>query len=247
MKDQLRAQLKEFFKVEFADKILSAMREGHNLDSFNVNPFIISALPIGIFGEASSENIAKILLFPRVLGTSVTTKFGDKMQKLCIEYLGANASSTPGMDIEFIDKTTKKQIMMQLKAGPNTLNSGDVQPIIEKFQSAFRLLRQNRAKKMPIFSIGIIYGTISEISGHYKKINNFSIGVQPTIPIFIGKDFWHRLTGDSDFYTKIIKIFLELFEEEKYSDLFENDLKRLSKEIEKKYFTKGKFDIKKIT
>lgn len=41
--------------------------------------------------------------------------------------------------------------------------------------------------------VGVIYGESSELSSHYKKINE-------KYPVIIGKDFWHRLTGKEDFF-----------------------------------------------
>ena len=135
---------------------------------------------------------------------------------------------------------------MQLKAGPNTINKGDVEPIVREMNNAYRLLVQNRAgDRLPTFAIGITYGSLQEISGHYKKISLSSVGGQMNIPIYIGKDFWHRLTGDENFYIDMVGLFVTLFEQEDYSDLLEQDLSKLAKQIEEKYFTDGKFDISK--
>ena len=99
---------------------------------------------------------------------------------------------------------------------------------------------------MPIFAVGITYGSIGEISGNYKKIALSTVGVQAKIPILVGKDFWHRLTGQEAFYRELINLFIELFKEEDYSDLLETDLQSLSKQIEERYFTRGKFDPNKL-
>ncbi len=246
MTEELRQQIKQFLKEEFADVIKKKLVAGHKLSSFNVNPFVITALSSGVLGEANSANIAKSLLYPRVFGTSINTNFGDKMQKLCTTYLDADASSTNGMDIEFNDRFEDQRVIMQLKAGPNTINSGDVDPIIEEMASAYRLLRQNRIAIMPTFAIGIAYGTIEDVSGHYKKIAASSVGGQMNIPLYVGQDFWHRLTGESDFYINMIKILVEVFEEEDCSELLESDIYNLAQEIEAKYFTDGEFDLNKI-
>jgi hypothetical protein len=150
------------------------------------------------------------------------------------------------MDIELEDKIAKQPIVLQLKAGPNNINSGDVQPMVEKMNSAYRLLRQNGSANIPTFALGVLYGTYADISGHYKKIESSSVGGQLKIPIFVGKDFWQLLTGDENFYSELIGIFVQLFEQEDYSELFEKDLKNLAVEIEEKYFTNGKLDPGKV-
>lgn len=242
----LKESLKKFFEEEFASLIVKKLQEGHSLRKFRVNPFILTALSSGVFGEQSSINMAKALLYPRVFGTSISTTFGDKMQKLCVKFLGASASGTPGMDIEFDDKTEGQRITMQLKAGPNTINSGDVKPILEDMNKAYRLLQQNRISTMPTFAIGITYGSMMEISGHYKKLQASPVGAQQNVKIYIGQDFWHRLTGVPTFYNEMIAIFVDLFEKEDYSILLNEDLSCLAEEIEVKYFSNGKIDMSKF-
>lgn len=246
MTPELKRNLKLFFKEEFADKIQEKLATGHSLSSFKVNPLVLTALSSGVFGEQTPLNMAKALLYPRVFGTSISTTFGDRMQTMCVKFLGAQASATPGMDIEFDDQTETQRVIMQLKAGPNTINSGDVTPIVQEMNTAYRLLQQNRVQEMPTFAIGITYGDISEISGHYRNVTNQTVGAQVSIPIYIGQNFWHRLTGNSNFYLEMISLFIELFEEKNYSDLLNADLNNLADEIGGRYFTDGTFDVSKI-
>lgn len=245
MEAELRADTKKFFKEEFANILLENLTNGHSLSSLTVNPFLITALSRGILGEVTPLNMAKSLLYPRVFGTSISTTLGNKLQKFCI-HLGARASGIPGMDIEFEDKVDPRTLSMQLKAGPNTINSKDVQPMVAEMNSAYRLLRTNGSPSIPIFAVGIYYGAHADISANYRRIESSSVGSQLNIPIIVGKDFWHRLTGDENFYTDLISVFVELFEQEDYSKLFDEDLKNLAKEISDKYFVEGKFDLGKI-
>ncbi|MBI2551609.1 restriction endonuclease [Candidatus Uhrbacteria bacterium] len=242
MDNQTALALRGFFDDEFSDLISEKLEKGHSLSKFKVNPFTLIALASGVLGEATPENMAKALLYPHVFGTSVTTTFGDKMQKLCILHLGAQASSTPGMDIEFVDKVDGKKILLQLKSGPNTINAGDVAPILEDFRSAHRLLLQNRASDLPVFAIGVVYGRKEMLSGHYRKILAQNVGGQMEIPVYIGKDFWWRMTGEEGFYESMIRIFVEVFGEKNFQALLEDDLKRLSSEINGSYFKDAKLD-----
>ncbi len=246
MTSELKTQVEWYFKKEFVDALLEKLVEGHSLASFNVNPFLITALSKGVLGETTPGNMAKSLLYPRVFGTSLSTTFGDKFQKFCIHVMGAEASGTPGMDLQFQDKVDNRLLLMQAKSGPNTINSGDVQPIVNDMNSAYRLLVQNRTTNLPTFAIGVFYGTHADISGHYKKIEASSVGAQLNIPILVGKEFWHRLSGDENFYANLIATFCELFEKADYRALFEADINNLAKELEKKYFTNGTFDVSKI-
>ena len=87
------------------------------------------------FGNSDPEILAKVLIYPRVLGTSITTTFGNQKQAYCGSVLSGHGSLVNGMDIEFIDC----------------------------------------------------------IDGKKKKTDK-------DFPVYIGRDFWHRLTGDEDFY-----------------------------------------------
>lgn len=243
MEEEQKQQIKNFLKDEFVRPIREKIEKGIKLKDFTINPFISISLSSGMCGSLSCENIAKALLYPRVFGTSISTTFGDKMQKLCTNYLGAVASGINGMDIEFEDKKEPQKVVAQLKAGPNTINSGDVKPIVEDMRAASRLLRQNRTQEMPTFAVCISYGEISDISSHYKNIAKEEIGGQINTPIYIGKDFWHRLTGNENFYNELLTLFIEAFEEEDCSEIFQSNLDSLTAEIGNKYFADGSFDI----
>jgi hypothetical protein len=81
---------------------------------------------------------------------------------------------------------------------------------------------------------------------HYKKIASSPVGGQPDTPIYMGQDFWYRLTGDENFYADMIETFVDLFDKEDYSKLLKADIKKLAVEIEAAYFTKGRLDASKF-
>lgn len=242
----IEAKVSQFIKSELVDALHKGITKGYTLDNFTVNPFLLVALTSGTLGGLTPENMAKALIYPRLFGTSTSTKFGNKVQQLCVEHLGAWPSSTPGMDIEYIDKVSGREVLAQLKAGPNTINSGDVKPILSDMQSAYRLLVQNGATVFPEFAVCITYGTKKELSSHYKKIAASAVGPQTSVPIYTGKDFWHRLTGEEGFYEDLIALFIRLFEDEDCSKELEQALKSLTSEIRLKYFATGRFDPDKI-
>jgi Type II restriction endonuclease EcoO109I len=104
------------------------------------------------------------------------------------------------MDIEFFDKVDERKKWCQLKSGPNTINSEDVQPLIKKVTNTIKLARTNKALKginNSDFIVGVLYGEITELSMHYKEIDK-------THPVIIGKDFWHRITGYPKFYKGLV-------------------------------------------
>lgn len=108
-------------------KGLSSLR----LKNFNVNPFLVNYLASFLCGDTEPESIAKALVYPRILGTSINTSFGQNVQifiSSLAEVVG-NASGIDGIDIEFVDALDGRRKYCQCKAGPQTINKDDVATI----------------------------------------------------------------------------------------------------------------------
>lgn len=198
---QLIQSIVEYFEVYiFKNHIEASLNENAKLRSYNINPIVVKYLSKVLEGNYSPEGVAKALFYPRVLGTSINTSFGTRIQRMFVELGIANGSLIPGMDIEFMDKVGKRNTWCQIKAGPNTINSEDVNPLIKKFTDTIKLARTNNALKgisNSDFIVGVLYGDPRELSMHYKKIDKQH-------PVIVGKDFWHRLTGFPNFYSGLV-------------------------------------------
>ncbi|HEA30447.1 MAG TPA: restriction endonuclease [Leeuwenhoekiella sp.] len=189
----------DFFRREIvAAHLGAACDKASRLKSYNVNPFLVKYLANFLEGDDNPKSMAKALVYPRLLSTSITTIFGNKVQKMIPEiFEGMMGSIGGGIDIEFIDSTDNRRKYCQLKAGPNTINKDDVITIKNHFQSVKNLARTNhRDVRTTDMIVGVLYGTPSELSGHYKKINK-------DFPVFVGKEFWYRLTGLENFYLEL--------------------------------------------
>ena len=180
-------------------------------------------------GNDSPESIAKALIYPRVLATSINTTFGNKMQKFCSCVLGSFASTTSGIDIEFIDMIDGDRKYCQIKSGPNTINKDDVHTINGHFQAIKNLARTNNLNiGLNDLIVGVLYGEKGELSNHYKAI-------EESYPVYIGQEFWYRLTGDKEFYTHLADAMAEVAKEYDSTELLESVIKELAKEIELKH------------
>lgn len=227
---EILEKAKGFFKKNIAENHQRNTKKLSKLKNFNVNPFLNAYLANFAFGSTTPENIAKALVYPRILGTSINTTFGTQLQFFCNEVLSSYASMTPGMDIEFIDAIDGRKKYCQVKAGPNTINYDDVTTIINHFTAVKNLARTNRQLDInPSIDciVGVFYGDPSELSTSYRKIN-------AQYPVFCGKEFWHRLTGDEDFYDKLIHTFATLAVEMDSRALIQDTIAALANEIEKK-------------
>lgn len=106
---------KFFFRQEIAKNHELNTKKLTSLNHFNLNPFLDKYKANFLTGNDSPKSIAKALIYPRVLGTSINTTFGNKMQKFCSDVLEGFASTTSGIDIEFIDLTDGKKNIVRSK------------------------------------------------------------------------------------------------------------------------------------
>lgn len=74
----------------------------------------------------------------------------------------------------------------------------------------------------------VIYGKKDELNDHYKKINEY-------YPVYVGQDFWFRLTGDKEFYNDIINAFVEAGNDADSTKLINEVIDKLARKIEKAY------------
>lgn len=133
---------------------------------------------------------------------------------------------TAGIDIEFIDKTDGHRKYCQVKAGPNTINKDDIDTIKGHFTAVRHLARTNNQRiALDDLIIGVFYGTPEELNAHYKKLNE-------EYPVYVGVEFWFRLTGEQDFYHKLTNAISEVAIEFDSSQLVEEVIKELAEEIE---------------
>lgn len=192
----------EYFRVRIFEKhISSSLTNNSKLKSYNINPIVVKYLSKVLENNYSPEGVAKALYYPRVLGTSINTSFGTQIQNMFVDLGLAQGSMIKGMDIEFIDYVDNRKKWCQLKSGPNTINSEDVNPLIKKFTDTINLARTNKAFaniRNTDFIVGVLYGEVAELSMHYKNINLVH-------PVLIGKDFWYRLTGYPEFYNGLVE------------------------------------------
>jgi len=200
-KNEILEKAKVWFKESIAQNHIKNTLKLSDIKAFNVNPFLLTYLSNFLEGNHDPKSIAKALVYPRVLGTSINTSFGTNIQKFTSSVLSSYGSTTAGIDIEFTDMIDGEKKYCQLKSGPDTINKDDVETIAGHFKSVINLARTNGQKLgFDNFIVGIIYGEDADLNAHYKRISS-----QYHYDIVIGEDFWHRLTGDKEFYRDLIK------------------------------------------
>lgn len=220
---------KEYFRKVIIPKHLKNL-DNLSLKDFDINPFLINYLAAFLCGNTEPESLAKALVYPRILGSSINTSFGMNIQIFIsqLSEITGCASGIDGIDIEFVDAIDGRKKYCQCKAGPKTINNDDVATIMGHFK---KLIGKARLDRLPIqmddMIVGVLYG--DNPSHNYKTIS-------ATYPVFCGADFWERLTGDKDFYNRLAKAFGEVVEEDNIdgSTLILKKVAEIADEIKKK-------------
>jgi hypothetical protein len=220
---------KAWFKSNIIEGHIERTTALKNAEKFQINPFITPYLSAFLTGQVTVEGVAKSLVYARILGTSISTSFGQNLQNFISEVLvDAYGSIVPGIDIKFTDKIDGREKYAQLKLGPNTINADDVTTIHNHFRDIRNLARTNRFKLGTTdLIVGVLYGTDDDLSSHYKRLRD-----QHSYPIFVGSDFWHRLTGDKAFFGKLIQSISETLSEVNSSAIIDTTIRKLSQSSE---------------
>lgn len=221
---------KGFFRDELVNShVNEACKRAGKLSEYNVNPFLFKYLANFLRGNDEPRSIAEALIYPRILGASITTSFGMRLQKMIAVLFQGLGSTTPGIDIEFIDAIDGRKKYCQIKSGPNTINHDDVETIKRHFRGVINLGRTNNLNiGYDDLIVGVIYGDRESLSGHYRSINE-------THPVLVGQEFWTRLTGNDQFYFDLIEAFGQVAIEVDGSSMLEEAIDNLTREIETKY------------
>jgi len=150
------------------------------------NPYLFKALGI----QKASEIVERILM--DYISASDETIFGDAFfEPIARIASGGKASDAEGVD--FVVESKNRVVAVALKSGPYPYNSSQ-----KKRQSQEFLAVRNRLYKLhkqfdPI--LGHAYGRIKSKSSKDLIYRDSS-----------GQAFWEEITGDKDFYLKLIRL-----------------------------------------
>ena len=208
-KQQIILSGKNYFRDIIIPNHLNGL-EKLKLDKFKINPFLVNYLAAFLCGNTEPESLAKALVYPRILGTSINTSFGQNIQIFIssLAQIEGCASGIDGIDIEFEDAIDGRKKYCQCKAGPQTINKDDIVTILGHFKHLHQKARLDRLNvQIDDMIVGVLYGEEDDLSAHYKIINSH-------YPVYCGAEFWEHVTGDKQFYHRLAKSFGEVIEED---------------------------------
>jgi hypothetical protein len=230
-KELLLTNAKDFFREQIIEShMIGGCERAAKLSEYNINPFLTSYIANFTEGSLTPITMAKALVLPRLMGTSINTIFGMHAQRMISELFEGFGSAANGMDIEFIDSIDGRKKYCQIKAGPDTINADDVVTITNHFGGVKRLARANNLDlRETDLIVGVLYGEQENISNHYKKINQ-------SFPVYAGQDFWHRLTGSKSFYLELSTAIGDVANEVNGKELLNDTIRKLSLQLQEVYF-----------
>lgn len=203
-----------------------------NLDEFlkRKNPYLFRAIGT----EKASEIVESIL--SAYISSSDETIFGDAFfESIARIVSGGTPASARGVD--FTIETDKKIMVVAVKSGPNPYNASQIQRQNDEFMDIQRRLYKIHKKFDPI--LGHSYGKKDSGPTRKKRYRDIS-----------GQKFWTEITGDSDFYLKLIRLMKDAPQKHKptYQKAWDNAVNKFTKEFIDKYCLEdGSIDWNKLT
>lgn len=152
------------------------------------NPYLFKAKYV-----LTAQDIIKSLT-DAFISSREETIFGDWLEGLAIfvneKVYRGRKSGIIGIDLEF-DKDNTRYIVT-IKSGPTWGNSSQIAKLVADFKTAKKTLRTSNSQLNIVAVNGCCYGRDNQPDkGDYFK--------------YCGQKFWEFMSGDTDFYTKIIE------------------------------------------
>ena len=192
-----------------------------NINSLNIKKILRRKNPY-LFRAKAMKGAAQIIeaILSAYVSSSEETIFGNEFfEPIASAVSGGNKALAEGIDIMIEKDQTIYAIAV--KSGPNAFNANSKKKQEQNFMAAGKLAQQARKRFVPIVGYG--YGI---------KRNNDK-GVPKFYQELSGQSFWTELTGDSDFYIKLIRMMDKLPESyvEDFEEAYQKAANRLLNEF----------------
>ena len=196
------------------------------------NPYLYRAKAM----QNASEIVESVLT--AFVSSSEETIFGNCFfEPIAIAVSGGNKALAEGVDLMIEDKDENTIYAVAVKSGPSVFNADSKKRQEQNFIAASKLAQQAKARFEAY--IGYCYGKKKE-SGRGKPKMYRELA---------GKNFWTELTGDEEFYKKIITFMGTLPEQyvESYHKSYDKASNRLVREFANKFCAEdGSIDWEKL-
>lgn len=195
----------------------------NKIDSINISDILKSKNPY-LYRAKAMQTAAEIIesIMQAFVSSSEETIFGNTFfEPIAIAASNGKKSLAEGIDIDIVDDDTNTQYGIAVKSGTSVFNADSKKRQEENFKRAQKLATQGKRRFEAI--VGYAYGTKQDSGRGYAKIYQE----------IAGEEFWTAITGDKDFYKKIISYMGQL--PEKYIDEYKTSYARAANRLIKSF------------
>lgn len=154
------------------------------------NPYLLRAI-----GTEKASEIVEYLL-NALLSSSDETIFGNTFVEP-IAKIVSNGISASGSGVDFVIETNKKYSAYGIKSGVNWGNSSQKSQLRTDFEKIRKIMYKNQKQ------------FFDPVVGHAYGKKNTPFNPKTGWRDISGQEFWKELTGDPDFYLKLIRVMEE--------------------------------------
>jgi len=151
------------------------------------NPYLFRAIGM----EKASDIVERLL--QAFMSSSEETIFGDAFFEPIVKAVCSGVAAG-GAGVDVVVETQDDYTVISVKSGPNWGNSSQVAKLRDDFMTASRVFANKKLKKQFRALLGHCYG---------RKCGQPSSRCMYTTKS--GQAFWEEITGDSEFYLKLIR------------------------------------------
>lgn len=208
----------------FYASLIARINELHIKDVMKrKNPYLYKAKAM----QSAAEIVESVL--SAYVSSSEETIFGNYFfEPIAIAASGGNKALAEGIDIMVHDKEANTITAYAVKSGTAVFNADSKKRQEQNFLAAGKLAQQAKARYEAIIGYG------------YGKKKDTGRGAPRIYQELAGKAFWARLTGDDDFYLKLIKYMGDI--PDKYAALYKESYNKASNRLLKEFTTQFCFD-----
>lgn len=234
----------KYDESEVVSAIAKALETFYNtliekIDTLNIEKIMKRKNPY-LYRAKAMQNAAEIVdsVLTAFVSSSEETIFGNCFfEPIAIAASGGNKALAEGIDIMVQDDNANTIFAIAVKSGPSVFNADSKKRQEQNFMAASKLAQQAKARFEAY--IGYCYGKKKESDkGKPKMYRELA-----------GKKFWEEITGDADFYKKIISFMGTLPEKyvEQYKESYNKASNRLIREFANSFCTEdGSIDWEKL-
>lgn len=193
------------------------------IDGLDISTIMKSKNPY-LYRSKAMQNASEIIdsVLQAFVSSSEETIFGNCFfEPIAIVACNGDKSVTEGIDIDKRDADSNTIFVIAVKSGTSVFNADSKKKQEDNFNKAKKLATQAKMAYEPI--VGYAYGQKQESGRGKAKIYQE----------VAGEDFWTMLTGDKDFYKKIISFMGHLPEQyvDEFKQSYDNASNRLVRDF----------------